>query len=340
MIKIQEADKVFQTKNGAVHALDHVSLEVEKGDIFGVIGYSGAGKSTLIRLVNRLETPDTGKVFIDGVDLSALNEKELRKQQKEIGMVFQQFNLLENQTVFHNIAIPLLLEHSDKSVINKRVQELLSFVELENKSDVYVSQLSGGQKQRIGIARALATNPKILLCDEATSALDPKTTESILQLLQKINKELGITILLITHEMNVIKKICNKVAVMKEGKVIEQGETIKVFSKPQEAMTKDFVRTVINSEIPETIVEQIHPDAPVVKLTFFGENATQALVSKINKEFDVNTTILFASVNELQGTILGIIILQLQGEKAETDRAYSFLQTQDVEVERIVIAHD
>lgn len=340
MIKIQDADKVFQTKNGAVHALDHVSIEVEKGDIFGVIGYSGAGKSTLIRLVNRLETPDTGKVYIDGVDLSTLSEKELRKQRKEIGMVFQQFNLLESQTVFHNIALPLLLEHTDKNVINKRVKELLSFVELEDKSDVYVSQLSGGQKQRIGIARALATNPKILLCDEATSALDPKTTESILQLLQKINKELGITILLITHEMNVIKKICNKVAVMKKGKVIEQGETIKVFSRPQEAMTKDFVSTVINSEIPKTILQQINPQAPIVKLTFFGENATQALVSKINKTFQVDTTILFASVNELQGTILGIIILQLQGEKEETDRAYSYLQTQDVEVERVVIAYD
>lgn len=340
MIKIQEADKVFQTKKGRVHALNKVSLEVEKGDIFGVIGYSGAGKSTLIRLVNRLETPDSGKVWIDGADLSALSEKELRKQRKEIGMVFQQFNLLESQTVFHNIALPLILEHVDKDAINKRVEELLSFVELEDKRDVYVSQLSGGQKQRIGIARALATNPKILLCDEATSALDPRTTEAILQLLQKINRELGITILLITHEMNVIKKICNKVAVMKEGKIIEQGETIKVFSNPKEDMTKDFVKTVINSEIPETILKQIRQDAPIVKIIFFGENATQALVSEINKKFDVKTTILFASVNELQGTILGIIILQVQGEKAETERAYSYLQTQSVEVERIVVEND
>lgn len=340
MIKIQEADKVFQTKKGTVHALNKVSLEVEKGDIFGVIGYSGAGKSTLIRLVNRLETPDSGKVWVDGADLSALSEKELRKQRKEIGMVFQQFNLLESQTVFHNIALPLILEHADKDVINKRVEELLDFVELEDKKDVYVSQLSGGQKQRIGIARALATNPKILLCDEATSALDPRTTEAILQLLQKINRELGITILLITHEMNVIKKICNKVAVMKEGKIIEQGETIKVFSNPKEDMTKDFVKTVINSEIPETILKQIRQDAPIVKIIFFGENATQALVSEINKKFDVKTTILFASVNELQGTILGIIILQLQGEKTETERAYTYLQTQSVEVERIVVEND
>lgn len=340
VIQIEHVNKTFHSKSGSVQALRDVSIHVEKGDIYGVIGFSGAGKSTLVRLVNQLEKPDDGVVKIDNQDITKLSKKELNSLRKEIGMVFQQFNLLESQTVYQNIALPLIISNKKKEEIDQRVDELLAFVELEDKKESYISQLSGGQKQRIGIARALATNPKILLCDEATSALDPKTTESILLLLKKINRELGITILLITHEMNVIKKICNKVAVMEQGQVREQGETLAVFSKPQQDITKSFVSTVINSSIPDAILKTLKHDDPIVKLTFFDENSKQSLISAINKKFDIETTILFASVNELQDKILGILILQLKGTDDEIDRVEKYIQSQQVELERVVIEND
>lgn len=255
-------------------------------------------------------------------------------------MIFQQFNLLESQTVYQNIAIPLILSKLDKKAIEVRVKQLLSFVELEDKRDTYVSQLSGGQKQRIGIARALATEPKILLCDEATSALDPQTTEAILLLLKKINCELGITILLITHEMNVIKKICNKVAVMKSGKIIEKGDTLEVFSNPQQEMTKRFVETVISNVIPTTLLKELDYRYPVLKLTFFGESTKHDVISKINKHFKITTTILFASVNEVGEEILGILTIQLKGEQDEVIRAINYIQKQDVKIERVELNYD
>ena len=218
MIKVEYTNKTFSGKYGEVHALQDVSIHVEKGDIYGIIGFSGAGKSTLLRLVNGLETPDSGTVMVHDQDLGSLKKAELRKLRRKIGMVFQQFNLLDSKTVFHNIALPLILEKAPKDVIEEKVNEVLRFVELEDKKDTYVSQLSGGQKQRVGIARALTTTPDILLCDEATSALDPQTTESILKLLKKINKEMGVTILLITHQMQVVQMICNKVAVMEKSR--------------------------------------------------------------------------------------------------------------------------
>jgi ABC-type metal ion transport system, ATPase component len=335
MIQIEAVNKVFHTKAGEVQALKNVSLHVKKGDIFGVIGYSGAGKSTLIRLVNLLEKPDSGKVRIEGREITGLSQKELNRQRKEIGMIFQQFNLLESQTVYQNIAIPLIMSKMKKEKIQARVKKLLSFVELEHKSKTYVSQLSGGQKQRIGIARALATDPKILLCDEATSALDPQTTESILQLLQRINRELNITILLITHEMNVIKKICNKVAVMKEGKICEQGETLQVFGSPKEEITKSFVGTVINSSIPELLRKDLEKNNAIIRITFLGEASKQSLISVINKQFEIETTILSASVNELQGKILGILILQIKGEAKEVKKAEQYIRSQNVKIERV-----
>jgi ABC-type metal ion transport system, ATPase component len=340
MIQIKNVDKIFHTKAGEVQALKDVSIHAEKGDIFGVIGYSGAGKSTLIRMVNLLEKPDSGEVQIAGKDITKYSQKELNKQRKEIGMIFQQFNLLESQTVYQNIAIPLIMSKMKKEKIKERVKELLSFVELEHKIETYVSQLSGGQKQRIGIARALATNPKILLCDEATSALDPQTTESILQLLKKVNKELGVTILLITHEMNVIKKICNKVAVMKEGRICEQGETLQVFGDPQEEITKSFVATVINSSIPELIQKDLNKDDEIMKITFLGETSKQALISVINKKFEIETTILSASVNELQGKILGILILQIKGEHKEVKKAKEYIHSQNIKIERVNFSYD
>lgn len=256
---------------------------------------------------------------------------------KNIGMVFQQFNLLESQTVYQNVALPLVMSGMKKKEIEARVEELLNFVGLDKKSKAYVSQLSGGQKQRVGIARAIATNPKILLCDEATSALDPKTTESVLKLLKKINTELEITILLITHEMNVISKICNKVAVMEEGQICEQGKTVNVFRNPVKSITKEFVNTVINSSIPNALLKDLNYEDPIIRITFFGENSKQSLISKINKQFQVDTTILFASVNELGDSILGILILQLKGEEEEIRKVEDYIRSQNVGIERMVI---
>lgn len=257
MIQIDHAVKTFADGKQAVHALRDVSLRVERGDIYGIVGFSGAGKSTLLRLVNGLEKPDSGSVKVAGQDLSGLNQKELLLLRRKIGMVFQQFNLLEGKTVRHNVSMPLLLAGTPRKEIEARVKEVLRFVELEDKENAYVSQLSGGQKQRVGIARALATSPDILLCDEATSALDPQTTESILRLLQRVNREMGVTILLITHQMQVIQMICNKVAVMEYGRIVEEGSVLSVFGTPKEDVTRHFVRTVINDQIPEKFVSVV-----------------------------------------------------------------------------------
>ena len=238
MIQLEHISKRYVGPSGTVDALKDVSVHVEKGDIYGIIGSSGAGKSTLLRMVNQLEKPDTGTVTVAGRELSTLSKAELRKMRRKIGMVFQQFNLLESKTVFQNVAIPLILEGIPKEKITERVKEVLHIVELHDKRDTYVTQLSGGQKQRVGIARALATEPAILLCDEATSALDPKTTESILGLLKRINKKMGVTILLITHQMQVIQMICNKVAVMGNGQIVEQGTVLDVFSQPHAPVTQ------------------------------------------------------------------------------------------------------
>ena len=284
MIKVEHTNKTFSGKYGEVHALQDVSIHVEKGDIYGIIGFSGAGKSTLLRLVNGLETPDSGTVMVHDQDLGSLKKAELRKLRRKIGMVFQQFNLLDSKTVFHNIALPLILEKAPKDVIEEKVNEVLRFVELEDKKDTYVSQLSGGQKQRVGIARALTTTPDILLCDEATSALDPQTTESILKLLKKINKEMGVTILLITHQMQVVQMICNKVAVMENGKVVESGSVLDVFGKPQALVTKRFVQTVINDQIPESIVRLVKEQkehVQVERLKFIGSSVKRPVISDI-----------------------------------------------------------
>ena len=260
MIQLEHISKRYVGPSGTVDALKDVSVHVEKGDIYGIIGSSGAGKSTLLRMVNQLEKPDTGTVTVAGRELSTLSKAELRKMRRKIGMVFQQFNLLESKTVFQNVAIPLILEGIPKEKITERVKEVLHIVELHDKRDTYVTQLSGGQKQRVGIARALATEPAILLCDEATSALDPKTTESILGLLKRINKKMGVTILLITHQMQVIQMICNKVAVMGNGQIVEQGTVLDVFSQPHAPVTQEFVRTVINDQIPKSILDLLQTE--------------------------------------------------------------------------------
>lgn len=337
LIKFDHVYKTFSTKAGQVQALKDISLNVEKGEIFGVIGYSGAGKSTLIRLVNGLERHEEGVVTVDGQDVTLLSDKALNKLRKRIGMVFQQFNLLETQSVYRNIEIPLILAGKNKKEIDARIRELLSFVGLEDKYDAHASSLSGGQKQRVGIARALANQPDILLCDEATSALDPDTTDSILKLLKRINNELGITILLITHEMGVIQQICDSVAVMKEGAIIEQGAVSKVFSQPREATTKNFVNTVIDNRIPKSTLEQLNPDSLVVKLTYFSDAKNSSLLYELNQRFTVKTDILAASVNELQGKVLDIFTLKLEGDIDEVDSMIGYIETQDIKVERVSI---
>ena len=338
MIKVEHANKTFSGKYGTVHALQDVSIHVEKGDIYGIIGFSGAGKSTLIRLVNGLETPDTGNVIVQGENLGNLKKTQLRKLRRKIGMVFQQFNLLESKTVYHNIALPLILEKAPKEEIDKKVKEVLRFVELEDKKDVYVSQLSGGQKQRVGIARALTTTPDILLCDEATSALDPQTTESILKLLKKINREMGVTILLITHQMQVVQMICNKVAVMENGQVVEAGSVLDVFEKPQAPVTRRFVQTVVNDQIPESILSLVKEQKEhfrVERLKFIGSSVKRPVISDICHVDGIVVNILGATVQELQENVMCVFILQLIGTEEKILEAEKQIDENGVIRERV-----
>lgn len=341
MIQLEKINKRFSNDKKVIEALQNVTIHVEKGDIYGIIGFSGAGKSTLIRMVNRLEKPDSGSVRVEGQDLRVLTGAQLRRLRRKIGMVFQQFNLLESKTVFQNVAIPLVLEGVDKEQIAKRVHEVLQFVELEDRKDAYVSQLSGGQKQRVGIARALATSPSILLCDEATSALDPKTTESILQLLKRINQEMGVTILLITHQMQVIQMICNKVAVMEEGRVVEQGSVMEVFSHPRTPVTQEFVRTVVRDQIPESIVELLyseHRNYRVERLKFIGSSVKKPVISEICHIDGIEVNILGATVQELENNVMCIFILQLIGEDDRLEEAEEKIDHVGVLRERVVIS--
>ncbi len=284
MIEFENVSKTFHTAGSHVEALKNVSLKIEDGDIYGVIGFSGAGKSTLLRTINALERPDSGRVLVDGIDIHTLSAKELRRKRKGIGMIFQQFQLLETKTVYDNVALPLKLNHVPKEQIRKKVDEILEFVELSDKKKSYPAKLSGGQKQRVGIARALATEPSILLSDEATSALDPKTTEAILKLLKKINRELHITIVLITHEMNVIQKICNHVAVMENGEIVERGEVLDIFSAPDKTITRNFVKTVINDSVPDVLLGSILQEKRnnrVLKLKFLDSDNTESVLAAV-----------------------------------------------------------
>ena len=340
IICLEGLGKQFQTTNGTVTALDDINLEILQGEIFGIIGLSGAGKSTLVRCINYLETPTAGRVIFEGQNLSMMKEAEIRKARQSMGMIFQQFNLLDSKTVFHNIALPLILEKAPKDVIEEKVNEVLRFVELEDKKDTYVSQLSGGQKQRVGIARALTTTPDILLCDEATSALDPQTTESILKLLKKINKEMGVTILLITHQMQVVQMICNKVAVMENGKVVESGSVLDVFGKPQALVTKRFVQTVINDQIPESIVSLVKEQKEhfqVERLKFIGSSVKRPVISDICQVEGIVVNILGATVQELQENVMCVFILQLIGSEDKICEAEKQIDANGVIRERVEV---
>ena len=279
-------------------------------------------------MVNALETPTSGNVWVEGKDIGTLNQKELRNLRKGIGMIFQQFNLLESKTIYDNVAIALKLNGVSKKDIEKRVTELLDFVELSDKKYSYPGQLSGGQKQRVSIARALANNPSILLCDEATSALDAKTTDSILELLKKINEMLHITIVIITHEMNVIQKICNKVAVMDYGQVVETGSVIQVFSNPQSDIAKRFVGNLIRDVIPEPLVESIRREtrnSRLLRIKLENTDSTEPLLWEINRRFEVETNILYSTINVIQGIVVGIMLVLFTGTDEEIEKAEQYI---------------
>lgn len=333
IIEFINISKTFKSKDSEVHALKNISLSVQKGDIFGVIGFSGAGKSTLVRMINALEKPTSGSIIVNNENVLELRGENLRGFRKNIGMIFQHFNLLHSRTVFQNIAIPLELEHWPKSKITARVNQLLKFVGLDEKANSFPNELSGGQKQRVGIARALTLNPEILLCDEATSALDPRTTDSILELLQKINKDLNVTILMITHQMNVIQKVCNKVAVLEKGELVESGNVIDVFGNPQKETTKGFIRTVINDQLPESVKSYLRDyDKPqkVVRLRFDGKNADNPIMSLAIKETGVNISILYGTVTELEGKVVGFQTVQITGEEKQLAAAETFFKEHGV----------
>lgn len=340
IISFENLSKRYEKKGQTFVALDNVTFKVNKGDVYGLIGFSGAGKSTLLRMVNALETPTEGKVFVKGVDLTSLKESKLREVRKDIGMIFQEFNLLETKTVFDNIAIPLVLRHESKQKIKSRVEELLKFVGLEDKAKALPGELSGGQKQRVGIARALATEPEILLCDEATSALDPDTTESILNLLARVNKELNVTILFVTHTIRVVQKLCNKVAILEHGKLVENGSVIDIFSKPKSTIAKRFVETVIPSKIPESIVAELkkyEANYKVIRIFFHAEHATDDVIWQINAKLGVHTNVMFASVTELQGRVLSIITLQLTGNEEDFKKVEDYIDSHGIAFEEVPV---
>lgn len=334
-------ENITKTYGGKTHvqALKGISLTIHDGEIFGIIGKSGAGKSTLVRCINMLEKPTTGKVIIDDKELTAMSDSQLRTERKNIGMIFQHFNLLSSRTVFDNIAFPLELAGASKEVIRSKVDSLLELVGLTDRQFNYPSQLSGGQKQRVGIARALASDPKILLCDEATSALDPQTTKSILELLKDINKRLGITIVIITHEMAVIKEICDRVAVIEGGVIKEQGRVIDVFTNPQSETMKEFVKSVINMELPEGIkklgvTDQPSPDRDMlVRFRFKGAATNEPLVVNISRKFNLDVSVLYGNIDYIQDVPFGYLIVVIMGDMKAQTEAYSYIKTQPVESE-------
>ena len=339
MIKLNNITKIFTLSDKKLTALDNVSLHVPKGQICGVIGASGAGKSTLIRCVNLLERPTHGAVLIDDVDLTQLSEAELVKTRRQIGMIFQHFNLLTSRTVFENVALPLELENKSKAEIQEKTAALLALVGLSDKRNVYPANLSGGQKQRVAIARALASDPKVLLCDEATSALDPATTQSILKLLKEINRTLGITILLITHEMEVVKRICDQVAVIDKGRLIEQGTVSEIFSNPKTELAQEFISSTFHITLPEEYLENLsdtpkHAKSyPIIKFEFTGRSVDAPLLSQASKKFGVELSILTSQIDYAGGVKFGFTIAEVEGDEDAITQAKVYLMENNVRVE-------
>ena len=341
MIELEHVVKSFNAdrKDTTIHAVNDVSLRINDGEIFGIIGFSGAGKSTLVRCINLLERPDSGSVKIDGVEMTKLKPRELYKARTKIGMIFQQFNLMPSRTVLQNVAYPL--RGMTKDEVRKKVRSLLELVDIPDKENAYPSELSGGQKQRVAIARALANDPGILLCDEATSALDPQTTGAILQLLKDLNRKLGITIVVITHEMEVVKHICQKAAVMDAGKVIESGDVFEIFSSPKHQVTRNFVRTTSNLSKIEALIRdespmvKLKPGELMARLVYIHADVSEPLISYASRAFDVEINIVLADVEIVAGAMVGGTVVIFNGPRENIHRAIDYYKSKDIRVEVI-----
>ncbi|MBM7616754.1 D-methionine transport system ATP-binding protein [Weissella uvarum] len=338
VIELKDINVSFKQKDKTIVAVQNESLTVEKGDIYGIVGYSGAGKSTLVRTINLLQKPTQGSVKVNGVDMESLSEDELRDSRKKIGMIFQHFNLMDELTVFDNIAQPLKHSKLSKKDKHAKINHLLDLVGLADRSSNYPSQLSGGQKQRVAIARALANDPEILISDEATSALDPKTTVQILEILKHLNEELGLTIVLITHEMQAIKEIANKVAVMEDGRIIERGTLLEIFTNPQQQLTKDFINTATNRDealvkVRELLATQpLSADERLVQINYVGNDTAQPLLSTIYADYGVTTNILYSNMEILTQTPVGLAIAVFKGEDQGINTAITSLIDHGVQV--------
>ncbi len=346
MIQLKGLSKVYGDGSDAVYALREVSLDVPQGKIVGVIGASGAGKSTLIRCVNLLERPTTGQVIVDSQDLTALSDNELTQARRQIGMIFQHFNLLSSRTVYDNAALPLELAGMSKAQIRERINPLLELVGLSHLADRYPAQISGGQKQRVGIARALASNPKVLLSDEATSALDPETTRSILDLLRKVNRELGVTVVLITHQMQVIKQIADRVAVIDAGEIAELGPVIDVFTRPQQAITKSLIDEIVPQELPDSVLGRVQALAAklpagqsgkLLRLSYAGESAYEPILSHLIRELGLDLSILHGQIDEIQEQTFGSLAVYASGDAAKIESAIAHLRDSGVVVQVVEV---
>ncbi|QRG86525.1 methionine ABC transporter ATP-binding protein [Bulleidia sp. zg-1006] len=337
MIEIKNVSKTFATKSDSIHAVEDVTLNIQEGEIFGIIGYSGAGKSTLVRLINQLEKQTSGEIWIDGVNIGELNKKDLNKQRQSIGMIFQHFNLLWSRTVQKNIELPLELAGMDKEERKKKVKELIELVGLSGRENFYPSELSGGQKQRVGIARALANRPKILLCDEATSALDPETTEQILSLLREINQKLHLTIAMITHQMEVVQKVCHRMAVMEEGKIVELGLVEDLFSRPKHAVTRKFVQNIEADQSIEDLAKSLksrYPDGQLLRVSFTGNNADQPIIIHAARKVLFDVSIVESNISQSASGPMGVTYIHLsKGNKEDYEKFVKTLVESNVGVE-------
>lgn len=335
MIELKNISVEFKLKGDIVQAVKDVNLTVNKGEVFGIVGLSGAGKSTLVRVINLLQKPSSGQVIINGKDITSLSRGELRKTRLKIGMIFQHFNLISGKTIYENIEFVLKANNYPKEKRRDRINELLSLVNLKDKEDAYPSNLSGGQKQRVGIARAIANEPEILLCDEATSALDLENTEEILNLLKDIKDKTGITIVFITHEMEVAKKFFNRVAVMSKGEIIEVNDIYSIFSDPQHEVTKSLISKNSNLELPKKVLDSINK-GEIIKIYYKGDNSLKPVISEAAKSFKVDISIIHGKIDYIDGKPVGTLIVNIIGEKEEISKAKAYINNNVVKTERIV----
>ena len=340
MIELRGITQTYQGSQGPVEALKGIDLTIQPGEVFGIIGKSGAGKSSLVRVINLLNRPTTGQVIVGGQDLTQLNDAQLREARREIGMVFQHFNLLSSRTVFDNAALPLELAGMDKAAIRARVNPLLELVGLAHLADRYPAQISGGQKQRVGIARALASRPKVLLSDEATSALDPETTRSILVLLRQVNRELGLTVVLITHQMQVIKAVAHRVAVLDNGRLAELGAVADIFTAPKQAITRTLLQEVIGTEIPPGVRERAtrllaSGEGRIWRLAFKGESVDRPALTEAAERFGLKINLLHGYIDEIQGVPFGSLVVAASGAVGDLDAAEAYIELQDITLEEV-----